>query len=567
MNSSSLRRQLVLPYVLLVIFVSAAIGWVSYRAGAEAVGSLTERVVLDMLSRVSSATEQQLAGALTALNAVDPDPHELPRRQAFSDNPELLERRLWVATGLSTVLNNFVYFGGEDGRFVGVKRVNRDLVELLLRAPGASRTRSYAVVAPGDRTRLLRSDEVDPRVPPWYQSAVNAAGPVWSPVYNSFSTGEPTITLAKPVYRADHKLAGVMATDVNLKTLTDFVRGLPLSKNGVAFIMEGDGAMIATSGAELPFKIVDGLPQRMHVDEMRTPLLRHAYDTVREWKAGGGVLATPRLIAASEGVDIAASRLVDASGLDWVIVVAAPRGDFMGGVTRSVVQGAFIALVCVIIALLLGLSVLNRVLRDIRALTDAARMIGEGEPLPALDIQRRDEIGQLAQSFSEMEHNLRIDKLTAVFNRASLIAQIGSLRRQLEQKPNEHPTFALLFIDLDHFKKINDQYGHDAGDQTLIVVAGRLTESVRVSDVVARYGGDEFVVLLKGVTDMRDVQAALDKIRHIVEQPVQLEHATVSVGVSIGWALFPEDGKDVDKLLKIADSRMFDTKRSRRGER
>ncbi|WP_158597885.1 HAMP domain-containing protein [Noviherbaspirillum saxi] len=80
------------------------------------------------------------------------------------------------------------------------------------------------------------------------------------------------------------------------------------------------------------------------------------------------------------------------------------------------------SILCVVITLVLGLVLLNRVVRDLRQLTMAAKKVGDGEPLPSLNIQRRDEIGQLAISFSEMEHNLRIDKLTAVFNRASLSA-------------------------------------------------------------------------------------------------------------------------------------------------
>lgn len=570
MNKSSLRRQLVLPYVLLVVFVSVAIGWVSYQAGEEAVSTLSQRMLTDMVNRIGSATEQHLADALTALHSVDPDPKTVPKVQPFSDDLASLEPRFWVASGLFMDLNNYVYFGGEDGRFIGVNRVNKDFVELYLREPGAKRRQVYAVQAPGDRTRLLRTDDYDPRTRPWYGIAAGQEKPVWSPVYNDFTSKEPTITLAKSVYRADHTLAGVMATDVTLKALTDFLRTLEVSDHGVAFVMDSSGFMVATSGRELPFKMVDGVPVRMRIDEMRTPLIRDAYAKVLAWKNGkadAGLPLSQQFAAASGSMEIAASHLGRKYGVDWITVIAVPHADFMGGVTRSFMQGMFIAALCVVIALVVGLSILNRVLRDIRKLTDAAKRIGDGEPLPSLNIRRRDEIGQLAMTFSEMEHNLRIDKLTAVFNRASLIAQIGFLRRQLEQKTIERPSFALLFIDLDHFKKINDHYGHGAGDKVLITVATRLKESVRVTDVVARYGGDEFVVLLKGVTAADDVIATENKIRRIVEEPVQLDHGIARVGVSIGWAMFPEDGEDVDALLKIADKRMFDTKRIRKAAR
>jgi len=570
MNNSSLRRQLVLPYVLLVVFVSATIAWVSYQAGKDAVTALSQRVLTDMVNRIGGATEEHLARALTVLNAVDPDIATLPKPQLFSDDPASLESRLWVASGLFMDLNNYVYFGGADGRFVGVNRINKDFVELYLREAGEPRRKVYAVAEPGDRSRVLRTDEYDPRLRPWYGVAATQTGPVWSPVYNDFTTKEPTITLAKAVYRPDGALAGVAATDVTLKVLTDFLRTLKVSENGVAFVMDADGFVVATTGSELPFKMVNGTPERMRVDEMQTPLIREASALVLEWKKGGATSVMPvslEFAAASGALDIAANRLGSQYGVDWTTVVVVPRSDFMAGVTRSFIQGMGIATLCVIVALVLGLSILNRVLRDIRVLTDAAKKIGDGEPLPSLDIRRRDEIGQLALRFSEMEHNLRIDKLTAVFNRASLIAQIGFLRRQLEQKSGERPSFALLFIDLDHFKKINDHYGHGAGDRVLVTVASRLKESVRVTDVVARYGGDEFVVLLKGVAQADDVIVTEEKIRRIVEEPVQLDHGIARVGVSIGWALFPEDGEDVDALLKIADKRMFDTKRIRKAAR
>jgi diguanylate cyclase (GGDEF)-like protein len=570
MNKSSLRRQLVLPYVMLVIFVSTAIAWVSYQAGEEAVETLSHQVLLNMVNRIGSATEQHLAGALIALHAVDPDPQTLPKPQPFFDDLASLESRLWVASGLFMDVNNYVYFGGADGRFIGINRVNKDLVELYLREPGALKRHVYAVTAPHDRANVLRTDAYDPRSRPWYSYAAKQKKPVWSPVYNDFTSKEPTITLAKSAYRADGTLAGVMATDVTLKVLTDFLRSLKISENGLAFVMDGDGYMVATSGTELPFKMVNGAPQRMRIDEMRTPLIRNAYARVLEWKKGKSDADAPlkkEFVVASGDVEIAVGELGRHYGVDWITVVAVPRTDFMGGVTRSFVQAIFIAALCVVVALTLGLSILNQVLGDIRKLTDAAKKIGDGEPLPLLNIHRRDEIGQLAVSFSEMERNLRIDKLTAVFNRASLIAQIGFLRRQLAQKSGEHPNFALLFVDLDHFKKINDHYGHGAGDKVLVTVATRLKESVRVTDVVARYGGDEFVVLLKGVTDADDVIATENKIRQIVEEPIRLDHGIARVGVSIGWALFPEDGEDVDALLKIADQRMFDTKKIRKAGR
>lgn len=570
MSRSSLRQQLVLPFVFLVVLVSVCIGWVSFRAGEHAVDDLTHRVLVDMAGRIRDSTERHLSGALTALQAVAPDPATVPKVQPFSDNLSAIEERFWIASGLFMEVNNYVYFGGTDGRFIGVNRVTRDFVELYLREPQMQQRAIYAVTMPGDRSNVIRLDDYDPRTRPWYKTAYKQKKPVWSPVYNDFSSKEPTITLAKSVFRADNSFAGVMATDLTLKTLTDFLRGLSVSRNGVAFVIDTEGYMVATSGSELPFQLGATAPVRLRPDQMRTPLIRDSYKTLQSWKRDGIDLRKPvarRFQSESGIVEIAATDLGTRYGVNWTAVVAIPRADFMGGVTRSLYQGIFIGVACVLVALILGVLLLNRVLRDIRLLTQAAQKVGNGEPLPKLNIRRRDEIGQLAQTFSEMEHNLRIDKLTAVYNRESLHAQIGFLQRQAMLQPLDEVKFALLFIDLDRFKSINDVHGHGAGDQVLIAVAARLKATVRINDVVARYGGDEFVILLKGTSAIDDITQAADKIRAIVEEPIALEHGCVEVGASVGWALFPQDGMDTKSLLKVADSRMFQTKNIRKASR
>ena len=465
-------------------------------------------------------------------------------------------------------VNNYVYYGGEDGRFVGVYRISNDTVQLFLRKPGAKRREVYSVQTPGDRARLLRVEDYDPRKRPWYGIAASQEKAVWSPIYNNFTKYYPTITLSKSMRRADHKLVGVMATDITLQVLTDFLRGLTISRHGVAFVIDGKGHMVATSHEEAPFKMVDGKPALMMAGDMQSKLVTESYAKVLEWKNNNKDLDTPLTgeYSSSTGngtVEVAASLLGDKYGLDWVTVVAVPRSDFMSRVTSSLYNSLMIATICVVLALLVGLTTLNRILRDIRKLTNAAKRIGNGEPVSQLKINREDEIGQLARTFNEMEHSLRIDKLTAVFNRESLLAQIRFLKRRADQDPQEKTQFALLFIDLDEFKCINDHYGHDAGDQFLITVASRLKAAVRTTDVVARYGGDEFVVLLKDVCTASDVITAEEKIRSIVEAPMTLQKSSVNVGVSIGWAMFPQDGKDADTLMKVADSRMFDSKKGR----
>ncbi|MDO9010740.1 MAG: PAS domain S-box protein [Gallionella sp.] len=120
---------------------------------------------------------------------------------------------------------------------------------------------------------------------------------------------------------------------------------------------------------------------------------------------------------------------------------------------------------------------------------------------------------------------------------------------------------ALLFIDLDHFKEINDTYGHDVGDQLLIEAARRLNACVRSSDTVARLGGDEFTVILAELTETDKVEMVADNILDILEQPFHINEVSMQISGSIGIALYPNDASDASELITKADNAMYAAKR------
>lgn len=123
-----------------------------------------------------------------------------------------------------------------------------------------------------------------------------------------------------------------------------------------------------------------------------------------------------------------------------------------------------------------------------------------------------------------------------------------------------HKKVALLFIDLDRFKLVNDSLGHDAGDQLLRLVAWRLRENVRQSDTVARLGGDEFTILLPDADHVEEAMAVADKVLTALKRPFDLAGREIFVTVSIGISLYPDDGADAETLMKNADTAMYHAK-------
>jgi diguanylate cyclase (GGDEF)-like protein len=121
---------------------------------------------------------------------------------------------------------------------------------------------------------------------------------------------------------------------------------------------------------------------------------------------------------------------------------------------------------------------------------------------------------------------------------------------------------AVMFIDLDGFKGVNDTLGHDAGDYVLKQVAGRLLSCVRETDTIARIGGDEFLLIATELNSPDDAARIAEKVIRFVSQPLSFNAQQATVGASIGIALYPNHGKDVDQLIKQADEAMYGIKKS-----
>ncbi|MBT8227375.1 MAG: EAL domain-containing protein [Dactylosporangium sp.] len=169
------------------------------------------------------------------------------------------------------------------------------------------------------------------------------------------------------------------------------------------------------------------------------------------------------------------------------------------------------------------------------------------------DIRRKDE---------RIRHLAFHDHLTGLPNQAMLIER---LNESVNLARHDHEPLGIFFIDLDRFKAINDSYGHDIGNLLLKEVASRLKGCLHRSDMVARIGGDEFVVLLRRITRPKGYSGLAKRIINRLSQPTRIANRDVQVGVSIGIACFPDDGTDAIELMRHADAAMYAAKSSGRG--
>src|SRR5262249_40805697 len=166
----------------------------------------------------------------------------------------------------------------------------------------------------------------------------------------------------------------------------------------------------------------------------------------------------------------------------------------------------------------------------------------------------------LAQFKAEAE--ARTDPLTKLPNRVSFH---HDLQRALARLARYGEGFAVLYMDVDEFKAVNDKFGHASGDELLAQIAGRLVAAVRAIDVVARLSGDEFAILAANVSDPRQAFAVAERVMRAADAPFAIGGHEFSNAISIGIAVAPGDGRDADTLLRNADQALYRAKKEARG--
>lgn len=173
----------------------------------------------------------------------------------------------------------------------------------------------------------------------------------------------------------------------------------------------------------------------------------------------------------------------------------------------------------------------------------------------ALGVNR--DISDRINESKRLEHLAYYDYLTKIPNRYLLFDRLEHL---IEQSARNMSSFALLYIDLDKFKVINDTKGHTFGDQVLIEISLRLKQSIRNSDTVARIGGDEFIVLLEDITNKSNISTMVETIIKVLNSPIDISGETLEISSSVGVSIYPHDGTTADALIAAADKAMYNEK-------
>ncbi len=254
---------------------------------------------------------------------------------------------------------------------------------------------------------------------------------------------------------------------------------------------------------------------------------------------------------------------------DWFVMAGVTTAEAFAPIATLKRQVYLAALLLTVVMVLVLRHVLGRQWAPIEAASLRIRRMSDGmEPFAPIPVERKDEIGTLIDDFNQLivwrkvaEHQMEYlahhDTLTGLPNRALVQDRFEQARAYADRAGSK---VALLFLDLDSFKTINDSLGHTVGDIMLKQIAMGLTECVRDTDTISRQGGDEFLIVLPDVQNADDTAPVLAKLLERLRQPIVVEGHELSTSVSIGIAIYPDDGADFATLLKKSDTAMYRAK-------
>lgn len=415
---------LVVPFVVQIFAAVGLVGYLSFRNGQKAVDTLAADLIDKTNDSVTNHLDSYLAVPQT-INHINADAVKLGLLDV--NDPEKAARYFWGQMQVYDL--TYVGYGLTTGAGAGVAKYDGNtltLEEWTGQLP--NNVSNYAVDDEGNRAGLNEKWDFDNFNEAWYNEPIDANRPIWAPIYVwSFPGGYPYITASasRPIFDGNDRLLGMIAADIHLLKLSDFLKELEISPSGQIFIIERDGMLIANSGITKPFKLNGDDIQRTAVKDSTDPLTQQITQQLQEKLGGWNVDVEQQLELRVNGnrYYVRVKPWHDEYGLDWVVVTIVPELDFTAELNANNRITFFLCLAALVAATILGIFTSQRITQPVFKLNQASQKLAAAardrfatdkanpHEMELLDIRLDragiQELDGLADSFSLMAQQLQ----------------------------------------------------------------------------------------------------------------------------------------------------------------
>ena len=566
----SLPVFLVVPFLLQIFVTVGIIGWLSLQNGQTAVNEVTS----ELRNGISTHIQDQLNSYI----AIPPLMNQITANAIASgqiglNNEQVLGRNFWKQI-LTFPNTTFHYIGTTNGEFYTARRLASGEVQVGLANQATNQQINYFTPDQnGDRLKLAEiiPNRFDPRTRPWYKAAVKAGRPTWTKIYRHFVTKGLTISATQPIYSQQGDLLGVVSTDFVFLQVNQFLRSLKIGKSGQTFIMEKTGELISTSTDDPIFTIRGQITDHILAQNSKNDVIRFAAQQIIKDQQSLKISTKTEIEFEVKGVKYFAqvSPLTDQFGIDWLIVVILPEADFMEKIQQNTQTTIIICAIAIGLSALIGIYVARQITKPILKLANAVSNLANQEDGVIIPEEGIEELQVLAKSFNTMSsqlestfidlhHSAYHDSLTNLPNRSAFLFSLENRIAHRQVEPDY--LFALLFLDLDRFKLVNDSLGHLIGDLLLVNVAKRLESCLRKTDMLSRFGGDEFIILLHEIPHIDFAKQFAERLQKVLSQPFELDGNQIYTSASIGIVSPLNSTGSPQDLLRDADIALYQAK-------
>ena len=438
-----LRTVLIVPFMIQIFLAVGLVSYLSARNGQRTVTNIANQLMEEVEDKISNRLDtylkhpklvNQLNQTAIELGALDPQ------------NLDSFEKHFWKQSQLFEEIS-YIQFGNEKGEFVGLA-INDDGSKNYQVTDSTGNLNTYEISETGTRAKLKSvTPDFDPRNRPWYTSPKTSNQATWTDIYAWVNPPTLAITLGVPQYKPNGEVAGIIATDLTIAQISDFLRTLEIGKSGDTFIMERDGMLVATSVEEDPFTIQAEKPERISASKSSDPRTQAAAEFLKSHYGDlAQITAEEQHTFEYKGEKqfLFVSPMTTKQGLDWLTVLVVPEDDFMATIHQNTFTTLLLSIGAALGAVFIGMITSKWVTRPILSMNNAAKAIAAGDLIQNIPETRIRELGELSSSFNEMAFQLQTSfeqmrTLNAALLKSEqqLASSNKSLEKQVQLQTNE----------------------------------------------------------------------------------------------------------------------------------